>query len=168
MNMVTRFFAIVVLLSACQSTTAPAPVTQAPSTTSTPTQRQRVAPGHFDGLTITLELKALSVRSGATIGSTLTVRNDSGKTIIDPECVIGSGRYALVPVDDPDAELWLQPVVDCSGAFKMPDGFIERSAGPTFRATTKHGEALPPGQYIATLEIEGYSERLQQPVEVVD
>ncbi|HEV3471915.1 MAG TPA: hypothetical protein VG408_01740 [Actinomycetota bacterium] len=94
------------------------------------------------------------------------MRNDSGKTIIDPECVIGSGRYALVPVDDPDAELWLEPVVDCGQAFRMPDGFIDRSGGPTFPARTKYGDPLPPGDYLATLKIEGYSKPLQEPVEV--
>lgn len=126
------------------------------------------APGRFDELTITLELKASSVQSGGEVGSSLTVRNDSGETIVDPSCLIGAGRYALVPVDDPDAELWLQPVVDCSGTFKMADGFMERSAGPTFLARTKHGEALPPGEYTATLEIEGYSERLEEPIKVTD
>ena len=85
---------------------------------------------------------------------------------MDPGCVIGSGRYALIPVDDPEAELWLQPVVDCQGPTKMRDGYRDRSSGPTFRARTKHGDPLPSGRYIATLEIEGYSERLQVPVEV--
>jgi hypothetical protein len=96
------------------------------------------------------------------------VRNDSGKTVTDPGCLIGSGRYALVPVNDPGAELWLDPVVDCSGPFRMPDGFTDRYSGPRFPARTKYGEALPPGDYIATLQIEGYSERLTQPVAVTD
>ena len=131
-----------------------------------PTESKAGTADRFDGLTITLELKGSSVPSRGEVGSSLTVRNDSGETIVDPSCLIGAGRYALVPVDDPDAELWLQPVVVCSGNFEVPDGFIERSAGPTFPARTKHGEALPPGDYIATLEIEGYSDRLEEPIEV--
>lgn len=85
---------------------------------------------------------------------------------MDPACVIGSGRYALVPIDDPDPELWLRPVVDCQGPTEMRDGYRDRSSGRTFFARTKHGEPLPPGDYIAALEIEGYSERLEVPVKV--
>jgi hypothetical protein len=131
-----------------------------------PTENDPTIGGRLDGLTIILELNDSAVPSGGTVGSSLAVRNDSGKTIIDPACRIGSGRYALVPVDDPDAELWLQPVVDCADAFKMPDGFSDRYAGPIFPARTKYGEALPPGRYVATLEIMGYTERLQQPIEI--
>jgi hypothetical protein len=69
---------------------------------------------------------------------------------------------------DPDAELWLQPVVDCGGPFKMRDGFLERSSGPTFPARTQQGESLEAGSYIASLAIEGYSDRLEVPIEVAD
>lgn len=166
--MLVRLLALSLLLSVCGGATGSAPATQGQTDSPSPTENKAGAAGRFDGLTITLELKASSVPSGGEVGSTLTVRNDSGETVVDPSCLVGAGRYALVPVDDPDAELWLQPVVDCSGAFKMPDGFMERSAGPTFPARTKHGEALPPGEYIAMLEIEGYSERLEEPIEVTE
>jgi hypothetical protein len=166
--MLIRLLALSLLLSACGGATGSDLASQSQTATPTPTENEAPTSGRFDGLTITLELKASSVPSGDEVGSSLTVRNDSGETIVDPSCLIGAGRYALVPVDDPDADLWLQPVVDCSGVFKMPDGFIERSAGPTFPARTKHGEALPPAEYIATLEIEGYSERLEEPIEVTE
>lgn len=167
--MLIRLLALFVLLPACGAATGPYVATQGqPTHFATPTEKKAPAAGKFDGLTITLVLKASSVPSGGTVGSTLMVRNDSGETIIDPACRIGSGRYALVPVDDPDAELWLQPVADCPDAFKMPDGFDERYVGPSFPATTKTGEALAPGQYIATLEIDGYSERLEESIEVTE
>lgn len=157
------------LLPACEVARDGDPGTPThPMATATPTPTTAAGAGRFDGLTISLELKASTVRSGGQVGSTLTVSNDSGGTITDPRCLIGSGRYALVPEDDTDAELWLQPVVDCGGAFEMPDGFTDTHSGPTFPARTKTGEALPPGSYIATLEIEGYSERLEQSIEVTE
>lgn len=134
----------------------------------TPAVHPTKRPGMFDPLTIRLELKADSVPSGGQVGAVLIVSNNSGRTVVDPDCRLGAGRYALVPVDDPGAELWLQPVVDCSGPFEMPDGFSERYGGKTFPARTKFGDALPPGDYIAALEIQGFSERLEQPVEVTD
>jgi hypothetical protein len=167
-SMLIRLLALSLVLSACGGTTGSAPATQGQTDGHSPTENNAGAAGKFDGLTITLGLKTSSVPSGGEVGSSLTVRNDSGKTIVDPSCRIGAGRYALVRVDDPDVKLWLRPTVDCSGVFKMPDGFIERSAGPTFPARTKHGQALSAGEYIATLEIEGYSERLEEPIEVTE
>jgi hypothetical protein len=122
----------------------------------------------FDALTMTLELDETSVRTGGEVESRLLIENRSGQSVTDPGCLIGAGRYALVPIDEPDAELWLAPVVDCQGAFAMPDGFEESYSGPTFPATTKFGDPLPPGRYIATLEIEGLSGRLEQHVVVTD
>ena len=121
----------------------------------------------FDALAIRLELEATSVHSGTEIESRLLIRNRSGEIITDPGCLIAAGRYALVPVDEPGAELWLAPVVDCAGSFPMPDGFEESYSGPTFPATTKFGDPLAPGRYIASLEIKGLSHRLEQPVDVV-
>ncbi len=70
-----------------------------------------------------------------------------------------------MPVDDPDSELWQQYVMDCSGPFEMPDGYDDEHGSFDFAARTKTGEPLPPGEYIAALEIEGYG-RLEQPVTV--
>jgi hypothetical protein len=122
----------------------------------------------FDALTMTLELDETSVRVGGEIESRLLIENRSGKTVTDPRCLIAAGRYALVPMDEPDAELWLAPVVDCQGAFAMPDGFQKSYSGPTFPAATKFGDPLPPGRYIASLKIEGLSGRLQQPVVITE
>jgi hypothetical protein len=88
------------------------------------------------------------------------------RTVVDPSCVISEGRYALVPADDLDAELWVRPMTDCSGPHAMPPGFRGESRGPDFPAHTKFGEPLPPGEYLAVLEIEGLSQRLSYPVTV--
>ncbi|HEX2241198.1 MAG TPA: hypothetical protein VHJ82_08685 [Actinomycetota bacterium] len=122
----------------------------------------------MDGLTITLVLEQSTVRSGHEIASFLDIRNDSGKAITDPRCLRVSTSSALVPADDPDAELWQQGVVDCGGPFIYEAGFIDRRTGPTFMARDKFGEPLAPGDYLAALEIPGYSQRLTQPVEVTD
>ena len=139
--------------------------TGSPATTTT-VQTGTSTSERFAGLTIELELEATTVRSGAEVASTLTVSNRSGEDITDPRCLIATGRYALVPVDDSDAELWLQPVADCAGPFTMRDGFEKTYPGPRFPARTKQGDALSPGAYVAALEIEGYPKRLEQPVEV--
>jgi hypothetical protein len=117
---------------------------------------------------MTLELDETSVRTGGEIESRLLIQNRSGKTVTDPGCLIAAGRYALVPMDEPDAELWLAPVVDCQGAFATPDGFKKSYSGPTFPAATKFGDPLPPGRYIASLKIEGLSGRLERHVVVTD
>lgn len=166
--MLVRLLALSLVLSACGGASGSAPATQGQTGTPSPSENKAAGAGRFDGLTITLELKASSVHSGGEVGSSLTVRNHSGETVVDPSCLIGAGHYALVPANDPHAELWLQPVVDCSGPFKMPDRFMERYGGRTFPARTKHGEPLPLGTYIATLEIEGYSERLEEPIEIIE
>jgi hypothetical protein len=156
------------LLTACGAEARPAPVSGGPTTaTSSPPEKKATA-GRFDGLTIHLELEASSVSSGREVGSSLTVRNGSGELVVDPKCLLGSGRYALVPIEEPGAELWLQPVVDCGARLKMPDGFTDRYSGPTFPARTQYGDPLPPGDYVATLEIEGYPELLGQPIEVTE
>ena len=140
--------------------TTASPATTTTVETGTPTSQR------FAGLTIELELEANTVRSGAEVGSALTVSNRSGEDVSDPSCLIATGRYALVPVDAPDAELWLQPVADCAGLFTMEDGFRKTYPGPSFPARTKQGDALSPGAYVAALEIEGYPKRLEQPIEV--
>jgi hypothetical protein len=122
----------------------------------------------FDALTMTLELDETSVRTGGEIESRLLIENRSGKTVTDPGCLIAAGRYSLIPMDEPDAELWLAPVVDCQGPFTMPDGFEESYSGPTFPAATKFGDPLPPGRYIASLHIEELSDRFQQPVVITE
>jgi hypothetical protein len=48
----------------------------------------------------------------------------------------------------------------------MPRGFKDEYDGPTFPATTRTGEPLPPGDYVAAMEISGLSERLEYNVAV--
>ena len=166
--MFIRLLVVSLLLTACGAEAGPAPVSTGPTTaTSSPTEKEATS-GRFDGLTIHLELEASSVPSGRQVGSSLTVRNDSGELIVDPRCLLNSGRYALVPIEEPDAELWLQPVMDCGVRLRMPDGFTDRYSGPTFPARTQYGDPLPPGEYVASLEIEGYPERLEQPIEITE
>ena len=117
---------------------------------------------------MTLELNASEVPAGRAVGSHITVRNDSGRAVRDPGCVLAAFRFALVPVDDPDAELWGQVITDCAGAFVIKPGYVDRYSGPTFQATDKFGDPLPPGEYIATVTLDLRSEPLTQPVTVTD
>jgi hypothetical protein len=119
----------------------------------------------LDGLDVRLDLGD-SVASGGELRSQLIVENPSGHDIVERGCQLGTGRYALVPVDDPDAELWIQPEVDCGGDWVIPDGFADTYDGPTFPATTRFGDPLPPGDYLAVVEIDGLRERLSYPVRV--
>lgn len=130
----------------------------------TPVSSPAVSNG-LDRLDIELIVPERTVRSGGNLPVRLGVRNRSGETVTDPGCVIGSGPYALVPADEPDAELWLDPIVDCGGPMPMPDGYDEEY-GISIPATTKFGDPLPPGGYVAAMEIEGYPERLEVPVTV--
>jgi hypothetical protein len=123
-------------------------------------------PGRFDALTITLTLRSPTAEQGKTLRSRATVENNSTKVVVEPACVIGEGRYALVPADQPDAELWVRPKTDCGGPNRMPPGYHDEFGGPGFFARTKYGEPLPPGEYLAVLAIRGISQRLEYPVTV--
>lgn len=125
-----------------------------------------VTSGELDGLTIVLKLAASSIRSGGSVASTVTVKNHSGATITDPSCLLAAYGFALVPENDPEADLWGRVIVDCGGGFKMPDGFIDTKSGPTFPARTDRGYPLAPGNYLATLEIDGH--RVAVPIEVTE
>ena len=101
------------------------------------------------------------------MSSWLDVENASGRTVTDGGCWLSAGRFAVVPADQPDAELWQAVVVDCVGPRDMHDGYVDRLAGPDFQASDMYGEPLPPGSYVAAVEIEGFSTRLAQPLEIV-
>ena len=94
------------------------------------------------------------------------MENRSGKPVRDPGCRLYAPNYGLVPESDPDAELWGQVVVDCAGPNVMEPGYKDRFAGPTFRATDKFGDPLPPGDYIATMRLELRAEAITAPVEI--
>jgi hypothetical protein len=173
-----------VLLAACGEDRPAGQVVEAENVTTT-----MVA----EGLELALVFGATEVRAGEELPSRLTIRNASGHDITDPACIIGSGRYALVPADQPDAELWLQPVADRGGSFVYADGFVGDYDGPVFPARTMHGEPLPPGEYLAVfetdarrhatssfgdpvappdnpagLDADGLSQRLEHPIRIVD
>ncbi len=120
----------------------------------------------FERLDIELSAPEPKVMGGRSLTVRLRIRNDSGETVTDPGCVLGSGPHGLVPADDRGAELWQQIVIDCSGPMPMPDGFDEEYGEFTFYARTNTGDPLPPGKYVAAMEIDGYPGRLEAPVTV--
>ena len=146
------------------SGTAPAPSSPAPPVGSQPAPDVGTQP--FDGLDIDLDFPTVEVPSGGELTSRMRVANNSGRTVVDPSCLIGSARYALVPVDEPDPDLWLRPVVDCGGPYPMPDGYEDSHDGPAFPATDRFGEPLVPGRYLAVVAIDGRTEPLRYPVTV--
>jgi hypothetical protein len=153
----------VVMLTASCGQATPGPVSSGPgggSEPSTSTSRR------FDALAISVVLASDHVGSGETLGSRLIVENPSDETVVDADCSIGGGRYAIVPVDGPEADVWVQVTVDCGGPHRMKPGYREDSSGPDFPAHTKYGDPLPPGEYLAVLEIQGLSHRLEYPVTV--
>lgn len=140
--------------------------TAQPSVASQPEPSAAPGTGRFDPLSFSLRLPSTSVQQGKTLRSRAIVENKSNKVVVDPRCVIAEGRYALVPVDQPDAELWVRPFTDCGGPHRMPPGYRDVFRGPDFYARTKFGDPLPPGEYLAVLEIGGLSQRLEHPVTV--
>ena len=143
-----------------------APSTAQPSVASQAESAATPAIGRFDSLSISLRLRSTTVQQGKTLRSRAIIENNSSDPVVDPACVIAEGRYALVPVDQPDAELWVRPLTDCGGPFRMPPGYRDEYDGPDFFARTKYGEPLPPGEYLAVLDIRGLSQRLEYPVTV--
>jgi hypothetical protein len=122
------------------------------------------AGGPLDGLTVTLELDHTSLKPGGQTRSTFTVENRTDEPITDPGCRFGSASYDLVPADDPDAELTRAAVVDCSGPFTYGAGYKEKFSGPDFVAAYMvESEPMRPGDYLAAVDIEGFSERLSVP-----
>jgi hypothetical protein len=124
--------------------------------------------GALEGLTIELVLAKESVEAGGNVHSDLVVENQSEEVVIDPECYIGGGRFGLVPVDEPNAELWGAIVTDCGGPFRMEPGFKDRFTGPDFRAAGPQGDPLAPGSYLAALDLRGRAERLYVPIQVTE
>jgi hypothetical protein len=119
----------------------------------------------FDDLDIALELDSTTVAAGAELEGEVVVENRSGHKVVDPGCWLAASGSAVVPPDDPEAELWLQVVVDCAGPNTIHPGDEQRDA-ITFIAATKYGDPLPPGDYVAAVEYRGLSRRLEVPIEV--
>ena len=120
----------------------------------------------FDQLTMSLELRSTEVAPGGKIASAVSVENETRKPVTDPGCALYAYSFALVPADQPDAELWGQVVVDCAGRRVLKSGYVDRYAGPTFRATDKYGDPLPVGEYLAVMELQYRSKRFVEPVSV--
>lgn len=151
------------LLAACESTGTDSIKTERPSAVAVPSNG---ATG-LNQLTIEVELKQNAVQSSASTTFKTTVRNASSKTVTDPGCYLAQTSAAIIPPDEPDAELWLQVVTDCGDAFEMDPGF-EDTWTTTLIAATKTGEPLPPGRYVAALEIRGVAHRFELPIEVTE
>jgi hypothetical protein len=155
---------LAMLNSACAQ--KPPEFVSAPSDSRTVQGDPMTTPGRFDALAVSVVLPSTRVSSGKTLHSRLIVENPSRTTVVDPACHIAEGRYALVPVTDPDAELWVRPLTDCGGPYRMQPGFRDEWLGPAFPAHTKFGDPLAPGEYLAVLEIQGLSQSLRYPVTV--
>lgn len=124
--------------------------------------------GRLDGLTLTLTLERTTFEPGRTIAAEVRVQNRSDSTIVDPSCLIGAERTGVIPRDEPDAQLWNAIVVDCGGELRMPPGYAETFDVHYLRATDAEGEPLPEGEYLAALELSGFSERLAVPIVLAD
>ena len=153
---------VVLALASCGSS-PPTPSGEAAAATAGGGSQGNRSAEVFGGLWIALEVPP-SVRTGDKLMTTLRVENRYGGPVVDPGCQLSATRHALVPVDDPDAELWSVVTIDCSGPFTYEAGAASEFQGPSFAASTKYGEPLPPGNYLATVEVAG--ERLTYPVEV--
>lgn len=152
---------VLILGSACREE----PRVESPEKSPPPGTQKRQA---FDRLTMSLHLETDEVAPGGTIESQVEVENNSNKAVTDPGCLLSAYRYALVPAGEPQAELWGQVVVDCSGAFKLKPGYMDSYSGPSFRATDKFGDPLPVGDYLAVMELEMRSERFVRPVTITE
>lgn len=160
--------ALAVILIACAACASPADgVARRPSpdpergqSSPEPARERR-----FDDLTLTLELDATTVEGGAEFAGELVVENRSGHDVVDPGCWLAASSSGVVPPGDPDAELWQQVVVDCSGPHTIRPGEEQRYV-MTFVAATMYGDPLPPGDYVVAVEYRGLSRRIEVPVRV--
>lgn len=165
--------AVLLSASACSSDEAKEREATKP-TARTSIASQAESPGvpaseRFDPLTISLRLSSTTLQQGKTLRSRAFIENNSTKVVVDPACVIGEGRYALVPVDGPEtADLWFRPMTDCGGPHRMPPGYRDEYRGPGFFTRTIYGDPLPPGEYLAVLDIRGLSQRLEYSVTIID
>ncbi len=157
----------VILVTSCASEPRPIDPASAASPKPAPSKREGEGPARrFDRLTMSLELRSDHVAPGGKIPSMVSVRNDTRRPVTDPSCLLASYSFALLPAESPNGELWGQVIVDCSGKFVMKRGYVNAYKGPTFVAADKYGEPLPPGDYVAVMEIRQRSERFVQPVTV--
>lgn len=117
----------------------------------------------FGGLSVELQVPP-SVRSGGELMATLHVENRSGGPVTDPACQLREAAAAIVPVNDPEAELWMVTQTECNGPFTYEEGAVDDVTWLTFKASTKFGDPLRPGNYFAVLEVDG--QRLSRPIQI--
>jgi hypothetical protein len=156
---------IALALAACGSPEASPPSASTASTTTSGTTSSGAPPAGvvLGGLDVELRV-APTVVAGEQVEATLVVENRSGRPIVDPDCRLANTRSGLVPVDDPDAEVWGITMTDCGGPFTYEPGAREERRVFFLYATDRFGDHLPPGAYLATYVVGGV--RLQQPVTV--
>lgn len=155
---------IAVVLGGCAAPASePSPSVEAlPAATPEPRDE-----GRFDGLRFSIELESDTVRAGAELEGTVVIENRTGEEVVDPSCWLYASSSAIVPPDDPGAELWGQVVVDCAGPNRIEPGETVRDT-ISFVAATKFGDPLPPGDYVAAVEYRGLSRRLEAAVTVTE
>src|SRR3546814_20255362 len=103
----------------------------------------------FGGLSVSL-LVPPSVKTGGELNTTMHVENRSDSPVTDPGCQLSNTRHALIPVDQPDADLWTVTMTDCGGPFAYEPGVVADFPGPTFQAPTTTGNPPPPGDSLPT------------------
>lgn len=114
----------------------------------------------LDPLTVTLDLG--SPRPDGRIPSSITLVNDSARTVRDSHCAASNYSWGLVPVDEPGGELSGRTMTRCAGSRDFPPGFVETTPGPVFDPRD-----LPAGDYLATIDLgDARGGRLATPVEV--
>jgi hypothetical protein len=141
--------------------------TPSPSIELTPEPEKTKKEGTLADLDLELGLVGTRVRSGDEIKSLLLVVNVSGRTVVEPECRLTAVNFGLIPAGAPDSHLYSHMTVDCGGPSRFPDNFVSARPGPRFDATDVAGDPLPPGEYVAAMEIGGVPGRLTANVEVV-
>jgi len=152
------------LLAGCAPAESDAANPRSTADESTPTPS--ISAEQIAGLTFRVELAQNEVVAGGELDYLFTVRNDSGGPITVPSCETSVGGRGLVPVSEPDAELWLVVTVDCQGPHVFAHG-AEESWTDTVYARDKYGTALEPGEYLVGREVPHVRRRLLVPVTVV-
>lgn len=121
----------------------------------------------LDALDLRLAVNATEVPAGCEITGWLLVENRSGAAVTEEACELGLGRAAILPVDEPDGELWITPIAGCVGPREIPAGTSVEHGAFAFSAATAFGELLAPGEHVLALELDRWSGRFELPVTVL-
>lgn len=126
------------------------------------------AGGTLDDLTYQLEPRQAETVSGRDVRTRLLISNESDRHVIRPPCFLFSGedRWGLLPIDRSDAAVSQTAVANCfQQPTLLPPGHVEELIGPEISSRFKGH--LPPGRYLAALDLFGVTERLTVPVTLV-